>query len=896
MSYSKTDEEKSLLDPVKDIRSAELYYGSGSVGDRYLIIDGDDLETSQFVGAYANIIHSNGARSTTNITGTIATTLALNHNFIGIGIDPSGGTPYDDASGTAWPQLVAFLSHSQDTNIKVFAIAAPRKGIPSGSTNRWGVKGGYLKSGEFVEPPNSAARKWSAGAIELSKLSLTYPNLMGWTIDDFATKNDNKDSFCYTKGDVHKMVSSGKRYNPSFQFFPTHYVEHALLTAIPSTRIGFSYNFPTIADEYIGATLSFRMPSVLPTEADLHFVHSDSYTKTADAAVIKTMKINGHEIYSDKITGQDVVETTSADIQSKLAVGNNTLQVFISSSAVVQAIVDRVWNVGDIRILTNADRTDFKEITRENGRLTAPVFDLNGGVAFSSSCCNRFKGRPVAETNERYRYIAECPRTILVYSNHTGAIQSRLGNVFAAYNRTLPDTGLFHVQQGFLFNQNIPPTSVVQKFKSGSAYSDGQLVWNYPIYLQQPNKGIFSKRSAGTGYGVMTAFPRYQLAVRGQYQRWTTKKTYSGALKFKVKWDGGFKNYDPATGLRLYSNLPQAYWRTILANSGAAWPPANPYYNISGCHNYTTPISSSTISPASKLVYETFVTGGYGNSYALNSLSASVGDVFLSESAWDFTSGVTGSAMASLYSSVKTYYDAVAAGASSLNNRIITFKKWGEWEVYTPSDGDQVYINADKESRLYDASLEKWRTMDRVSSKGLTVTGAIKSTKALERGGILNARRGAALPYEWSVSDKSASVPWTDIPRIDTAYYSASKDSAHIRILEDGDYRISYGINWYQTGAIPPIGLKSYVVSSSFAAGSGSAASTSSIRTVPASSDTTTITTTGGGYTYGSHTANFITDLSSNDIIQLYVEHIYGSLPRTTSTELDQVWILLEKV
>ena len=268
----------------------------------------------------------------------------------------------------------------------------------------------------------------------------------------------------------------------------------------------------------------------------------------------------------------------------------------------------------------------------------------------------------------------------------------------------------------------------------------------------------------------------------------------------------------------------------------------------------------------------------------------------MSESAWDFTSAVTGSNLSSLYSSVKTYYDSVAAGASSLNNRIITFKKWGEWEVYTPSDGDQVYINADRETRLYDSEIDQWSPIDRISSKGLTVTGTIKSTMAVERGGIFSARRGPALAFVWSVSAKSASVPWTTISRTDTSYYSASKDSSHVRILEDGDYRISYGLNWYQTGAIPPIGLKSYVVSSSYAAGSGSAASTSSIRVVPASSDATTITTTDGGYTYGSHTANFITDLNSNDIIQLYVEHLWGALPRTTSTELDQVWILLEKV
>jgi hypothetical protein len=486
MSYSKTDEEKSLLEPVKAIRSAELYYGSGSVGDRYLIVDGDDTETSQFVGAYPNTIKANGARWEMNVTGTIDNLLTLNQNFIGLSTADLSGTPYDDTSGNYWPQLVSFLSQSQDTNIKVFAVCEPRAFIPSGSVNRWGLRGGRLKNDEYVDPAPIAAKKWSAAALELSALSALYPNLMGWTIDDFAAKNDNRIS--YTAAQVRGMVSAGRRWNPSFQFFPTHYVNAALKNAIPATRVGFSYSFPTIANEFVEATLRFKMPATVPTTANIHFLHSDEYIENAHPTVMKTMKVNGKEVFSDNFKGDDRVETTSANIQSSLVPGLNHLQVYVSSSAITNEFISRVWSIGDIRIETNSDKSHFRNISRENRRLAAPIFNRNNNVAYSASCCARWKGRAVSETNELYRYVAECPRTILVYSNHTGAIQARLGTIFAAYNRTLPDTGLFHVQQGFLFNQAIPPTSVVQKFKSGSAYSDGQLIWNYPDYLQQPNK------------------------------------------------------------------------------------------------------------------------------------------------------------------------------------------------------------------------------------------------------------------------------------------------------------------------------------------------------------------------------------------------------------------------
>ena len=424
MSYSKTDEEKSLLEPVKAIRSAELYYGSGSSGDRYLIVDGDDDETSQFIGAYPNVIKANGSRWQMSITGTIDNAVALNQNFVGLNLDPEVGTPYDDTSGNLWPELVAFLSQSQDTNIKVFAVATPRKWITSGSTNRWGVKGGYLKNGEFVEPPNSAAKKWSGAAIELSALSTLYPNLMGWTIDDFPGWNDNRVS--YTAAQVQGMVSAGKRWNPSFQFFPTHYVSQALRTAIPSTRVGFSYDFPTIANEFVQATLKFKIPSVIPTTANLHFLHSDDYKEEAYPNVMKTMKINGHEVFSDNFKDDERVETTSVNIQSKLVSGTNYLQMYVSSSAVTNEWADRVWSVGGIRIITNAAKEPYRNMSRENGRVSEPTFNRNNNVAYSASCCARWDGRAVSETNELYRYVAECPRVMLVYTNHTGAMRSSL--------------------------------------------------------------------------------------------------------------------------------------------------------------------------------------------------------------------------------------------------------------------------------------------------------------------------------------------------------------------------------------------------------------------------------------------------------------------------------------
>jgi len=894
MSYTTPEDSRSVLEPVKAVRSTELYYGSGSAGERFLLIDGDDIDTFQLIGAYGNTIKANGARSQYNMTGTIASLNALNHNIIGLALDNVGGTPYDNSTGTLWPELVSFLSQSQDTNIKVFAVCGPRKNILSGSVNRWGIKGGFLKNNQYVENAGTAAKKWGSAAMELSKLSLTYPNLIGWTIDDFAAKNDNIPSYTYR--DVQGIVKAGTRWNRRFQFFPTHYSTAATKNAIPAVRLGWSYGFPVSAVEYVGATMRFKMSSDIPTEAVLHLVHEDAHMDDNKENVKKTVKINDIEVWTGDLSGDNRTEVDEIDIQPHLVAGGNTIKYFISGSA--NGFQTRIWGI-NARITTNDSNPRRRTLTRVNpvagigGGLTEPVFDMNGGVPYSASCCARWKGKPIGETNAAYRYVAACPRTILVYSNHTGAIQNRLGKVFAAYNRNLPDTGLLHVQQGFLFNQNIPPTSHVQKFKSGSAYADGQLIWNYPFYLQQPNAGVFTKRSVPSGLalgGVMTTFPRYQLAIRGHYQRWTTKKEYSGDLKFIIRTEGGggVDKKSPATGIT-------PYWRTILAKSSSTWPPANPFYNVSGSKNYTNPLSSSTISPASKIVLETFVTSGYGDAYMQARLSASVGSVFLSESAWDFSSGITGSALQTQYTSVKGYYDTIASGRDSLKNKIIHFRR-GAWDVYAPSDGDTVFVTADRENRYYDATLDEWTVPSRIIPMGLTVTGTLAVDAAVERGAIFSARTTTAQDFNWAVSSTSASVSWDVISADDDSYYSASVGGSKIHVLDNGLYKVSYGINWYQTGAVPPQVLRSYLVSSSYSAGSGSAAATGSIRTVPASSDYVTFDSLGGGYTRGSNNATFTTNLNSNDIIELYAQHIFGSLPCTTSTEVDQAWITIEKI
>ena len=91
--------------------------------------------------------------------------------------------------------------------------------------------------------------------------------------------------------------------------------------------------------------------------------------------------------------------------------------------------------------------------------------------------------------------------------------------------------------------------------------------------------------------------------------------------------------------------------------------------------------------------------------------------------------------------------------------------------------------------------------------------------------------------------------------------------------MERGDYKIAYGVSWYQTGdgAMVTVSLKTYIATSSFAAGSGSAANTSSIGTLANSLNYARIEGPEGGASRGSNSAAFMASLNTNDVLRLYI-------------------------
>jgi len=936
MSFVKTLHDRSLLEPVTSIQNSSLVAGEAEAGTRYLLIDTepDGGPSTRLVGGYASRIHVPEARWQMDVTGTLQALEDCNITLYGINTDLS-------ASKTSqWDESLEFLSESQDSDVKCFFICGPRKAMAASAstagqtTNRWGLRYGYAYKDDepncwFIESAYSASLSWSRAAAEMSALSLTYPNLIAFTVDDFQAHSwicghwsGSEWGGGFTREDVRNIQAGARMHNPDFEFWPTHYVGDALKTAIPATAIGMTSGFPTLADEYIAATHAFKVPGLRAgTRATMYFLHQDDYDydNVYGDRIAKTLYLNGEVVYAGVCGTDDRLETFEADVTSLIAPGANFITMNISSSLPVNEWTNRVWEVGDLRVIIEGSPGEEPvEYSVLNGAILPPTYNINGGVPLSASVLPweeaGYSGSYIAETNEEYRYIDELRTTTMFYNNKTGTIQDRIPTILESYARCCPNTKIIHGQQGQLFGQSIPPLSIVEKFKLGSFATAGSLVWNHPIYLEMPTSGIFSERPNtypgapndalwGLSASLQCTFPSDQIAVRAQYQRFITTGSYGpGEVCFRVGVEGGGGNYNYfATAFGPLGASSQSIDSITGENMYPAWESIadDPYYQVSGALNirYPTEITAS-ITSSTQLVFDTQTFKGYGTSYIQAFLSATVsssqmGYQTLNRDDFVFSSGVTGSRLPDLYSSVKEYYATASSYSALYSNQIIERSADGAyWEFYVPKDGDKVFVNTDGETRTYRDGTG-WIVEGSIIHDATIFSGAITAEAGLTRYGFVSVRRDASATLAWDGSSKTGNIEWDTFGRADASFYTAYSGSrSRIDILQSGDYQISYGINWHQTGSEPPIGLRAYIATRSM----GDHALTDPARVLPSSTTYAVLTGDVGGPTMGTHAASLMASLKSTDALYLYVEHDFGFLPAETDTVAEQAWLVIEKV
>lgn len=105
---------------------------------------------------------------------------------------------------TDWDDLQAFLPRARRQGVRVWAVLVP----PSESPPR---------TRHYSEPFRTDYQRWG---VELAKLSVSQPNLVAWSIDDFTLKANLK---FFTPAKLSAIVAAAHEVNPKLAFVPCTY-------------------------------------------------------------------------------------------------------------------------------------------------------------------------------------------------------------------------------------------------------------------------------------------------------------------------------------------------------------------------------------------------------------------------------------------------------------------------------------------------------------------------------------------------------------------------------------------------------------------------------------------------------------------------------------------------
>lgn len=975
MTYKDTSaSDRSVLSIAKS--DIFLSPGSYSTGDRFLIVDSAASvveEDPVLRGSYSweiNGAPTQPSSGTLDVTGTIQALTFTNQNFYGLdvhermlttdydaGNTPAGShIPGNNNTGDKWTKFVEFLEESKDTDIKVFGTLGKPSGIGNTYTDVWGHKGGtwggrYPDDDTYhaqcpAEHPDTGATKYAAAAAEMSKLSLTYPNLIGFTIDDFPAYHLNRFDCSYKSSHVRTIQAGAATHNPDFEFWPTHYVGHGLTTAIPSNRIGFTYGFPTTGSEFVAATHDFRIPSsVTVNSAVLEFVYEHDKVKAYAGAwyhdgtgdytgyecedVFKGAFVNGNKVLDETISWDKRLQTFSQDVTAHLIKGTNQLRFVISGSGADSSSSElhgrnkwRIFSYGDLRLKiryttrTGAKRKIILTEGRPTGRkhIQSAVFSVNSGTIDNhhlhykynalSPSASYSPGRVVAETNDEYRYLAECPGAFVYYPNHTGAIEDRTGTVFEAYRRALSDKRLIHGQQAFLFERDavddphIKVQTHTNKFKKAGRSTDGLLVWNLPSDMVSASSGIFAERRApdydesgatGTGHTIRTQFLSNNLARMAHYQRFTTKREYGpGTLYFDANFNANSSVY---FGTRIYPSGTTNYLYEKL--------------NVTASGN--TGRSSISLTASHKITVETFVHRGYGNASLGTTFSCSFNDtatnldVPLSRSAWDFNSSFSSSYLYDIHKDVTDYYAELGASAASYHNYILELRDDGTWKTIPPEDGMRVYVESEESDRVYSEETLTWRRPSATLIGGLVVSGSeglVVEHHLLRRGRCAFTREISSQAFSWNSSYLSGAIQFDTTGTMDPLSYEKTSPDT-VKILNNGRYRLYYEAGFRNTGSTPfnpPTGSLTVY----YATSSALVSDPWPPKILPTTARTQDIAGRSGSFTISNHIGTDIIDLKSGDEIKLYAERDviagYSNATGTVGTCTGSMFMMIDRI
>lgn len=405
-------------------------------------------------------------------------------------------------------------------------------------------------------------------AATFSQLSLTYPELVAFTVDDFdgypCFADDGEGAYndwCYTRAEVAEITASAHTHNPDFKFWPTWYFNTIGRILAPGYTLGAKYWNDSDADgvllsdsdyevfwtgESAELTLTFTPPATF-TSAGLSFFYEDSSMYVSgvnESSLAKKITVNGTDVstttgFNTAFDGDAYVEYFNDDIASYLTPGvENTVKITLTTTGDAR-FGPYYLDVWDIALtIDGADYTAQITSTPSTTEYSLTSTSLVTGGADASL---------IAESNADYRVTGSdntidgvlltyhaldtfyaCSGCDELYAATLKSVKSALGegdlivNHYATLYGNADGDGTYEISPA-----TIGADSLMEEIYFDSEIADGIVMYSYPLAASgrnAPKTGIFAKRQNNGNtntFDVMLYSPWWQPWIMGWYQSWT---------------------------------------------------------------------------------------------------------------------------------------------------------------------------------------------------------------------------------------------------------------------------------------------------------------------------------------------------------------------------------------
>ena len=473
----------------------------------------------------------------------------VNQNLIGVWcslVSPSGEDP-------EWDNLIETLKATENTGIDVFALAKKPK---ENSTNRWDHNLPLM-------------------AKELSELSLTYPHLVGFTVDDFGqypadptdlekefeTEKD-EDQFVvgpFPQGFVGRITQAAHSVNPNFEFWPTVYFEQTPYLINDGIVLGSTRGVRMRNEEYAAAFYDFHL-DVLPASMPLSFQFLDTNEQTSSQwgnyRAYKRVVLNDEVIFEEDFWEYQYVEFFEEDLATLLDssgnqllnLGDNRLEIRVdvqhagTGQVGVNAYHQKmlyVWDLdwaqdgvpfADWALAFDSNAVGEDYTVAYNISTAVDVYDRPSNHLEYWTRNNARDGWIVAQTTEDWHIGDRIDGVLIVYPISTSSTGYVADNYEAQLSALRDDLAggkmlvVHYAELGFDDEADVP--SLEEQIAIDAGVADGIVMYDFPLTLlyEGGHGGIFAERTPTSGNfpdGLMGFFPPRENGMTGWYQSWS---------------------------------------------------------------------------------------------------------------------------------------------------------------------------------------------------------------------------------------------------------------------------------------------------------------------------------------------------------------------------------------